>query len=84
MYMYIFQFVHNLQIENPDSDILPSPELMQEDLGINIGKDYEVIPSAGLEEKQCEDVVTDQSDTTEDSEGKTTECFGKWVGKGRG
>lgn len=57
---------------------------MQDDLGINIGKEYEVIASAGLEEKQCEDVATDQSDTTEDSEGKTTECFGKWVGKGRG
>lgn len=45
---------------------------MQDDLGINIGKEYEVIPSAGLEEKQCEDVVTDQSDTTEDSEGIPT------------
>lgn len=67
--MIIFWFDRNLQIENPDSDILPSPELMQDDLGINIGKDYEVIPSAGLEEKQCENVATDQSDTTEDSEG---------------
>lgn len=67
--MFIFWFDRNLQIENPDSDILPSPELMQDDLGINIGKDYEVIPSAGLEEKQCENVATDQSDTTEDSEG---------------
>lgn len=56
-------------MENPDSDILPSPELMQDDLGINIGKDYEVISSAGLEENQCENVATDQSDTTEDSEG---------------
>lgn len=62
------------QMENPDSDILPSPELMQDDLGINIGKDYEVISSAGLEEKQCENVATDQSDTTEDSEEEVTLC----------
>lgn len=67
-----YLFDRNLQMENPDSDILPSPELMQDDLGINIGKEYEVIPSAGLEEKQCEDVATDQSDTTEDSEGIPT------------
>lgn len=58
------------QVENTDSDILPSPELMQGDLGLDISKDSELFAPTGIEEKQCENVATDQSDTTEDSEGK--------------
>lgn len=57
--MYIYQFDRNLQMENLDFDILLFLELMQDDFGINIGKEYEVIFLVGFEEKQCEDVVID-------------------------
>lgn len=43
---------------------------MQGDLGLDISKDSELFAPTGIEEKQCENVATDQSDTTEDSEGK--------------
>ena len=43
---------------------------MQGDLGLDISKDSELFAPTGMEEKQCENVATDQSDTTEDSEGK--------------
>nr|XP_022324315.1 GRAM domain-containing protein 1B-like isoform X4 [Crassostrea virginica] len=63
-----------IQVENTDSDILPSPELMQGDLGLDISKDSELFAPTGIEEKQCENVATDQSDTTEDSEDEVTLC----------
>ncbi|XP_061165219.1 protein Aster-B-like [Saccostrea echinata] len=60
------------QTENTDSDCILLPGLPQNDLDINNSKDQQLFAPAAVEDNPVEDVATDQSDTTEDSEGEGT------------